>query len=278
MTGFSLKDELTIVSTTREDYNRMDIFNRLNTKLPPVKYIYAIKPKYLFDGSYNKKTDFPAAQHVETIGVIVYSMPLRDLKTRTTATRAYFKRPSTLSEQMKLLNRECLYVSRLIIDPRYAGQGLATWLWSETLKEQTVPMVESFSFIPVPQKWLEKLGFRVFLNPAPTSIRRLRKALKKAHITGSLLDIPKAAQERIDKLCSSDYVKLDRSLHHFLSNYKTHEHDQNSIERTLYILSKLSYPNRYLLWLIPHIKYKPVRNWFDNQHTTIDPNIGFVPS
>lgn len=258
---YDLKSQLSIEEGTKKDYFVLDQFHCLNTPLPPVKKIYTIRPRPATERWYCKGFQGPAYGHADLIGVIVYSSPLRDLRARTKATDGYFKRPTTTSEQLRLLNKNVLYVSRLVLDPRYRRLGLADWLWRETLKLQTVPIVESMTPLPVRKEWLESLGFKIYYNPTPQSIRKLKKAFAKAKINPKCWNCAEIAQRRIDALVHDDKVKLDRSLHHFLSNYRQHEHDPNSIKRTMYILGKLPYPNGYLIWFNPYIDYNPVLDW-----------------
>lgn len=256
-----LKNELTIQRGTLKEYKVLEDFCYLNTSIPLCKYVYTVRPKPLDPRTHCRGFSGPAGGHASLIAVIIYSMPMRDLKARTTATAGFFKQTSSLSERLHLLNKHVLYVSRLVVDPRYRQLGIADWLWRETLKVQTVSMVESLTPLPVREDWLKSMGFRIYYSPTPQSLRKLKKAFAKAHLTGSCLTVAEVAQKRINALASDKMVKLDRSLHHFLSNYKSHEHDTNSLERTRYILSKLPYPNGYLVWFNTHIDDNPVLDW-----------------
>lgn len=258
---FDLKSQLTIQKGTISDYKVLDRFHYLNTPLPPVKAIYTICPKPVTDRNYCSGFQGPNYGHAALIAVIVYSAPLRDLKARTTATGGFFKQPKTLSERLKLINKHALYVSRLVVLPSYRHLGLADWLWRETLKLQTVSIVESLTPLPVNEKWLKSLGFQIFYSPTPESIRRLKNAFRKARISEKCYTVPQIAQNRIDALNNDDRIRLDRSLHDFLSKYRAHEHDESGIKRTIYILSKLPYPNGYLIWFNPYLKHNPVLDW-----------------
>lgn len=260
-----LKNQLIIARGTLKDYLVLDDYHYLNTPLPPHKYIYTVRPRPANPRTTVTGFNGPAHGHASLVAVIVYSTPLRDLKARTTATASYFKQPTTLKERLELINKNILYVSRLVVDPRYRRLGIADWLWRETLKLQTVPVVESLTMLPVRKDWLESLGFSLYYSPTPQSIRRLKKAFKKAHLTGSCLKIPQVAQKRIDALLTDEKIKLERSLHDFLHQYRSHEHMPDSIERTAYILSKLPYPNAYLIWLNPHLEQNPITEWINKR-------------
>lgn len=265
--SFDLKSQLTIQEGTKKDYFVLDNYCYLNTPLPPVKKIYTIRPKSALGRYYCSGFQGPARGHSSLIAVIVYSSPLRDLCARTKATAGFFKRPASLSERLRLINKNILYVSRLVIDPRYRRLGLADWLWRETLKLQTIPIVESLTPLPVRKDWLESLGFQLFYNKTPDSIRKLKNAFKKAGLSGSCLTIAEVAQKRIDYLLKDEKVRLEHSLHDFLSKYRSHEHAENNIKRTAYILSKIHYPNGYLIWFNPRIKPHPIAEWINQQKT-----------
>ncbi|GAH28554.1 unnamed protein product, partial [marine sediment metagenome] len=131
----------------------------------------------------------------------------------------------------------------------------------------TIPIVESLTPLPVRKEWLESLGFQLFYNRTPDTIRKLKNAFRKAGLSGSCLTIAEVAQKRIDCLVKDERIKLDRSLHDFLSKYRGHEHSENDVKRTAYILSKIPYPNGYLIWFNPRIKPHPVTDWINRQKT-----------
>lgn len=262
---FDLKSQLTIAEGAKKDYLVLDDYHYLNTPLPPVKKIYTIRPRPAAEREYCRGFQGPAHGHASLIAVIVYSSPLRDLRSRTKATAGFFKQPSTLSERLKLINKNILYVSRLVVDPRYRRLGLADWLWRETLKLQTVPVVESLTTLPVRKDWLESLGFELYYSPTPSSIRKLKNAFKKAGLTGSCLSMAEVAQKRIDCLLKDDRVKLERSLHDFLSKYRHREHMENGVKRMVYVLSKIPYPNGYLIWFNPRTSPHPVAEWINRE-------------
>lgn len=265
----NLKNQLTIQEGTKRDYLVLDDYHYLNTPLPPIKKIYTIRPRPATERWYCKGFQGPAYGHASLIAVIVYSSPLRDLRARTKATCGFFKQPASLSDQLKLINENILYVSRLVVDPRYRKLGLADWLWRETLKIQTIPIVESMTPLPVRKNWLERLGFQLHYNPTPQSIRKLKKAFEKAKLNQKCWNSPEIAQKRIDSLLKDDKIKLDRSLHHFLSNYRHREHMPDDIKRITFILSKIPYPNGYLIWFNPYINHNPVIDWVNNQHIAL---------
>lgn len=265
MNPYDLKSQLTIQEGTKRDYLVLNDYHYLNTPLPPIKKIYTIRPKPATEHWYCSGFQGPAYGHASLIAVIVYTSPLRDLRARTVATSGFFKQPATLSERLRLINKNILYVSRLVVDPRYRRLGLADWLWRETLKLQTIPIVESLTPVPVRTSWLESLGFQLYYSQTPAPIRKLKNAFKKAHITGSCLSIPEVAQRRVRCLLKDERIQLDRSLHDFLSKYRHREHMDKDLKRMIFILSKIPYPNGYLIWFNPKIKPHPVIEWINQR-------------
>lgn len=251
---YDLKSQLIIQEGTKKDYFVLDSYHYLNTPLPPLKKVYTIRPRPTI-----------RHHHASLIAVIVYSAPIRDLRARTAATEGFFKQPETLSDRLKLLNRNVLYICRVIVLPNYRRLGLASWLLLETLKKQTVPIVESLTPTPVNERWFNRLGFQVYYNRTPDPIRKLKKAFQKADISEKSYAVPWAVHRRINALSDDARFKLNRSLHDFLSKYRSHEHDEPGLKRTTYILSKLPYPNGYLLWFNPHIETNPVLDWINEQ-------------
>lgn len=264
---YDLKSQLTIKVGTKLDYFLLDRYHCLNTPLPPVKKVYVIRAKRCAEYHWCKNYDWHGYGHAELIGVIVYSTPLRDLRARTKATAGFFKQPKSLSDRLRLINKHISYVSRLVILPSYRLRGLGDWLWRETLKLQTTSVVESLTTMPVNEKWLNLLGFQVSYQPDPDSIRKLRNAFRRAHISDKCLTIPQIAQKRVDALLGDEKVKLERSIHDFMSKYRAREHMPNDIKRMTYILSKIPYPNGYLIWFNPYLDHNPVLDWINEQKT-----------
>ena len=67
------------------------------------------------------------------VGVIVYIMPAPSLELRNVATGGVFGGLGDRGMQLQMVNENIRCVGRVIIEPRYRGLGLSSWLVKETM-------------------------------------------------------------------------------------------------------------------------------------------------
>jgi len=189
----------------------------------------------------------------DPIAVIVYRMPLPDLRARTKATNGYFHAPKTQSERLTLVNHNIRYIARIIVDPRFRRLNLATELLLESLKRQTVPIVETL----IPLDWTNKLflkaGFKLYPTPAPTWYRRFTAMLKTIGLDDWNTLLPSTLHERLESLDDNQAGIAEHEIQQFLRHFRHRRTMQPGIERCKYILSKISFPEAYLIWHNPRV-------------------------
>ena len=238
----NIKNYIEIVPATLKDYYVLSCYHYTAERVDPATQVYKIRPRQKF------RSNFP-----DPIAVIVYRMPIPDLKPRTKATKGYFKRPPTVSARLKLVNQKIQYAARLIVDPRFHRLGLATWLQAETLRYQTVPIIETLT----PIDWTNKIplrgSFKIYHNPAPTWYRRFTNALFSIGLTADSLTSPIMVQNRINHLCTEKLSFINHEFKQFLSRFRGHHNMPPGIDRTAYALSKCPYPEAYFIWFNPRV-------------------------
>jgi len=122
--GCSVCKELEVVRGGVEDYERLAGYHYRERKAGPFAGIFALRAK----GHLARRSG------VKTVGVIVYKMPSMSCELRNAATGgvfAGFDRVTGLS----LVNKNVRCISRVIVEPRFRGIGLASRLVRETLAE-----------------------------------------------------------------------------------------------------------------------------------------------
>ena len=187
----------------------------------------------------------------DPLGVIVYAAPICDLVARHRATNDFFKAPDTLSNRVILVNTHITYISRIIIDPRFHRQGLASLLLEKTIPLQDYTIIETLTPLDHTSGLFRKFGFREFHQPTPPEYIRIQQAMKRVGISFDTWHVPEVVQSRIDSLSKYRHAFIHFEMKKFLQKFKSHRHDYPGITRTRYLLSKIIYPNAYQIFFNP---------------------------
>jgi len=242
MTRCSLHRKLEIVPGGRADYEQLATHHYRQERPPVVKAVFTLRPKRAI-GALGQK---PA-------GVIVYTMPNPRIELRTVATNGVFAGLDRQTE-LALLNRNVRCIARLVIDPRFRGIGLATRLVRETMGLMETPIVEALGVMPKVNPFLERAGMRAFAPRTPVAHVELIEALSTVGIEGDQLVDPRGVQESLDALRWPAADFLETRLQQFLKSHGTRRTMPPGIERTRYILGKLTHRPAYYIWFHPTLE------------------------
>ncbi|MFI4859506.1 MAG: GNAT family N-acetyltransferase [Phycisphaerales bacterium JB063] len=126
----------------------------------------------------------PVAVLVESLASL--SCKLRDL--------ALCGRYASLPARMrgKLLNQEVRCISRVVVDPRYRGLGLAVRLVRHALASATTPYTEALAAMGAVSPFFEKAGMLAYHRQRHAHDERLLAALASAGLPVGLLNAPQA--------------------------------------------------------------------------------------
>jgi len=238
----SLHKKLEIVPGTRADYEQLAAHHYRAEKPAVIKTVFVLRAKRA-TGSFGAK---PA-------GVIVYAMPNPRLELRTVATEGVF---AGLDRQtsLALLNRNVRCIARLIIEPRFRGIGLATRLVRETMGRLETPIIEALGVMPKVNPFLERAGMQAFAPRTPVAHVALIEALSTVGIETETLVDPASVQEKLDALRwpASDFIET--RFQQFLKSHGTRRAMPPGIERTRYVLGKLTHRPAYYIWRHPKLE------------------------
>lgn len=233
---------LEIVPATLTDYSTLAPYHYRTEPIKPATQIYKVRARA-------PNTDaFP-----DPIAVIVYRKPIPDLRPRTTATKGFFHEPKSLSDRLRLVNKKIEYIARLIVDPRFHKMGLAAWLLRDTLERQHVPIVETLTPIDFTNKIFQKAGFRLYHTTAPTWYKQLTDVLYSLGLTEQAQTNALAVQFRLDRLKGQSAAHVEKEIKAFCNHYRWRDKMPPGIDRTKFFLSKLPYPEAYLIWHNPRV-------------------------
>lgn len=153
-TSCSLVKETRVVEGTRQDYEKLACFHYRSSQLPPPYKIFALKHG-------NQK-----------VGVIVYSYP----PTMCFGRRQALGRVACITE----LNKDFVWISRVVLHPKYRTIGLGTLLVKETLPLIDRRYVETIAVMAKYNPFFEKAGMTKIAERKPhTSILKAMEKLQK---------------------------------------------------------------------------------------------------
>jgi len=238
----SLHNKLEIVHGDLADYARLACYHYRGDQPVGVKAVFILRPRTAM-GSLG----------VKPTGAIVYTMSVPCMELRDAATGNIFKGLDRQT-QLVLLNRNVRCISRVVIEPRFRGIGLATRLVRQTLPQMNVPIVEAVGVMPLVNPFLEKAGMRMFAPRLRLEHVELVEALSIAGIEEDELIDPAGVQMRLDALPESTMSFIESRIQRFLKSHGRRRDMPPGIERTRFVLSKLTERPAYYIWFHPTLE------------------------
>lgn len=238
----SLHRKLDLVEGSLRDYHALAPYHYRDSTPGGVKAVFVLKPNRAL-GSFGTR---PA-------GVIVYTMPNPRVELRRDATNGVFvgfDRQTGLA----LINRNIRCIARVIVEPRFRGIGLATRLVRETMTRMKVPIIEALGVMPKTNPFLEKAGMKVYAPRIPIRHVQLIEAFSTVGIEEDQLVDPRSVQDGIEALPRQALDFLDVAIHKFLQSHGRRRLMPPGLERTRYILSKLTSRPAYYIWFNPNLE------------------------
>ncbi len=238
MSKCSVTKSLEIVKGSRQDYDRLS------------RYHYRQEKPGVYTAIFTLTGRFRTAEQLTTAGIIVYTMPTLSLELRNTALGNMLTGLDRTT-RAAVINRNIRRIARVIIEPRFRGLGLAVRLVTETMPLMNVPIVESYAVMGQINPFFEKAGMTAYAAPPPQRCARLLEAFSAVGIEPTdLIDAAIVRQKLDDLRCpAADFIEREMKL--FLQSYGKRRSMQPGIERTRYILGKLTDRPIYYLWRNP---------------------------
>jgi hypothetical protein len=181
-------------------------------------------------------------------GVIVYAMPVMNIRGRNIATGGYFTGLGDKSMQLELINKNIRCIRRVVIEPRYRGIGLAAKLVRETMPLLDVPLIESLAVMGNFNPFFEKAGMTPYRKGRDVKSAVLVETLSSVGIVDELFIDPARVHEIIEGLGESEKYFVCDQFDKFTRAFGKRGKMIHSVERTRYILGKLSFEPVYYIW------------------------------
>jgi GNAT superfamily N-acetyltransferase len=235
----SIHRELEIVPGDMSDYQLLAAYHYRDGRPVGIKAVYTIRPKRALESLGRR----PA-------GVIVYAMPNPRIELRHIATRGAFHGLDRQTE-LQLLNRHVRCLARVVIEPRFRGIGLAVRLVRETMPRLNVPIIEALGVMPLVNPFLERAGMQYFEPRVPVEHVELLEALSIVGIEENDLIDPGRVQQELDRLGAAAHTFIEAGIQRFLKSHGSRRTMPPGLERTQYILGRLTHRPAYYIWFNP---------------------------
>lgn len=240
----SIERELEIAEGDLSDYESLAAYHYRDSRPVAVKAVFTLR---------SRRSCGPLGRR--PAGVVVYAMPNPRIELRGVATGGVF---AGLDRQtgLELLNRNVRCIARVIVEPRFRGIGLASRLVRETMPRMDVPIVEALGVMPIVNPFLERAGMTAFEPRVRVEHIELLEALSTVGIEDSDLVDSQVVQKKLDHLTPTVSAFLETYVQRFLRSHGRRRTMPSGIERTRYILGKLTDRPAYYIWFNPNLEVR----------------------
>lgn len=180
-------------------------------------------------------------------GVIVYTMPVANVRGRNIATGGYFSGFGDRAMQLELINKNIRCIRRVIIEPRYRGIGLAAKLVRETMELVDVPVIEALAVMGNFNPFFARAGMKAIRQPRDVKCAVLIEVLASVGICEDMFVDPAGVHRRIESLADNDRRFVRSRISKFIKAYGKRGGMKHSPERTRYVIGKLGFQPMYYI-------------------------------
>lgn len=148
---------------------------------------------------------------VTLVGVLVRSLPHLGCQLRDVATGGRYRGISGKASAA-LVNREVRTISRVVIDPRWRGMGLAVRLVKHALANGETIFTEALAAMGRVHPFFERAGMERYDRPPRTEHARLLDALAHLDIEPTMLAAPSSVMSHLARRETSHQRWLEKEL------------------------------------------------------------------
>ncbi len=241
-TKCSVCKKLHIVEGSLGDYKALASYHYRDSRIGPFTNIFTLK------GDISK-----------TVGVIVYTIPRPALELRNIATDNMFV-GFDRSTQLALVNKYIRCIGRVIIEPRFRGLGLASQLVRDTMPQMQMPIIEALAVMGLVNPFFEKAGMTAYTAKLPARCVQFVEALSLVGIEQTEFIDENRVHRKIKQLRWQKANLIERQIQLFLQSYGRRRNMQPGLERTRFILTKLTERPVYYIWFNPRLAPQSFNN------------------
>lgn len=232
----SIISDLELVEAGRCDYEKLSRFHYRDSLLGPYSAMFAFKDNH-----------YSANRKGTVAGVIVYAMPAANMELRNKALGDMFCGLKNKRDALALVNKNVRCISRVIVEPRYRGMGLATRLVKETMGLVEVPVVEAVSVMGRVNPFFEKAGMKRYSSSVSKKTAVMIEAFNVVGVDDGEFIEPEKVYEKMLKLDVSQRWFIEDQIGKFLQPYGKRRYMEKGFERVKFVLGKLMYRPDYFV-------------------------------
>jgi len=237
MGGCSVAKKIEIVKGGRDDYESLARYHYRGERLGAFASIYALRADRFLK----------AKSGIATVGVIVYTMPAVAVAMRNVALGGVLGGLDR-GTRLDVINKNIRCVSRVIIEPRFRGLGLAVQLVSETIRLMNMPVIEALAVMGKVNPFFAKAGMRAYEGPEPLRCVQLVEAFSMVGVERQEFIEPVSVYAKLEGLDKRKRSFIEKQIGEFLQSYGKRKYMSDSAERIRYVLSRLTERPVYYIW------------------------------
>jgi hypothetical protein len=154
-------------------------------------------------------------------------------------------------ERLAFINKNIRCISRVIIEPRFRGLGLASLLVRETMGRMRVPVIEALAVMGHINPFFEKAGMTAYRGGISARCVQMVEAFSVVGIEEKDMLDAKGVESRIEKLRGEEKDFIELQMQCFLAGYGKRRLMEPGLARTRLILNKLTLRPMYYVWFNP---------------------------
>ncbi len=244
MRSCSVTKKLRIVPGGIDDYKELSHYHYRNSRLGPFTAIFALKPTKSLGSSIG----------TNVAGVIVYTMPSPGLELRNIATGNVFV-GFDRATHLAIVNKNIRCIGRVIVEPRFRGLGLASRLVRETMPKMNVAIIEAMAVMGLVNPFFKRAGMSEYAAGMPARCVQLIEAFSLVGVEKDMLIDPQKVQERLEQLQEKEAEFIELQIKNFLACYGKSRNLSAGLERTRFVLGKLTFRPVYYIWFNPKMAF-----------------------
>jgi GNAT superfamily N-acetyltransferase len=164
--------------------------------------------------SERKGTGKIGGEGIDTVGVILYGMPVPNVAMRNMATNNRYAGGDRVAN-LQLLNEEVRSINRVVIHPQYRGIGLGSYLVRETMPRIGKVFIEAMAVMGRVNPFFERAGMTRYETGRSQSAERLIEAFEMVGIGKDKLVDPVELLKIVNSLERRQRYWIATEMHKF---------------------------------------------------------------
>jgi hypothetical protein len=119
-----------------------------------------------------------------------------------------------------------------------------------------VPIIEAMAVMGLVNPFFEKAGMKAFTAKMPARCVQLVEAFSIVGVEKEELIDSEGVQRKLNRLGKQEAKFIESQIKHFLQSYGKRRYERAGLERTGFVLSKLTFRPVYYIWFNEKVGFK----------------------